>query len=237
MSAGTSKVPLAGHLWHVVEAVAFIVMSLGGIWLSEVLHRRRSVGPQTFPSTDGDAVHPNGRATLAKSLLALVHLRLREDVGRRRVLLPLVGLGYFGAASVHFVVMPEHFGEATLYGIFFVFAASLQVVFGILMLGRPSRPLIAVGLVGNLAVIALWALTRTAGIPLGPDAARPETVGGLDVLATGFELLIVAGSALLLWQRQIRPALRLSSWAPAIWVLAAASAVAIAITTVVAPPS
>lgn len=75
------------------------------------------------------------------------------------------------------------------------------------------------------------------GIPLGPTPGQPETVGGLDVMATGFELLIVAGSALLLWQRQIRPALRLSSWAPAIWVLAAASAVAIAVTTVVAPPS
>ncbi len=113
-------------------------------------------------------------------------------------MLPLVGLGSLAAASVHYVVMPHHFEEGTIYGCFFAVAATLQVVFGLLTLARPSRPLIAAGLVGNVAVIILWLITRTVGIPLGPAAGSTEAVGGLDVLATMFEIIIVLGSVSLL---------------------------------------
>lgn len=234
-----TKIPLNGHLWHVIEAAAFILTSLGGIWLSEVLHRRRSAGAGALGTADGRSVssYTGTGAAVAKAPFSLLGHRSRVSARPRSGLLPLVGFGYFGAAAVHFVVMPEHFEEATLYGVFFVVAATLQVVFGLLVLARPTRPLIVVGLVGNLVVIALWAVTRTVGIPVGPDNGHPESVSGLDVIATGFEVLIVSGSLALLWRRHIRPALRPSSWAVPIWLFAAASVVAIAVTTVVAPPS
>jgi hypothetical protein len=39
-----SHVPLDGHLWHVIEALGFLVVTLGGIWVSEVVKRRRRAG-------------------------------------------------------------------------------------------------------------------------------------------------------------------------------------------------
>lgn len=47
------------------------------------------------------------------------------------------------------------------------------------------------GVAGNLAIVLLYVLTRTYGVPLGPHAAQIEVVGALDVTATGMELGIV----------------------------------------------
>jgi hypothetical protein len=61
------------------------------------------------------------------------------------------------------------------------------------------------GVAGNLAIVALYLLTRTVGIPLfGPEAGRVEAVGFADVCATASEVGIgvALGVALL---REIAP--------------------------------
>lgn len=46
---------------------------------------------------------------------------------------------------------------------------------------------------GNLAVVALYAVTRTVGIPLfGPQAGEVEAVGAVDLATLGAELALVA---------------------------------------------
>ena len=235
-----SSIPLGGHLWHVIGAVGFVAISLGGIWLSEVWQRRRKVAGLDGSAPNQWLAGPVGGSALGTAgLVTTARPGARGQVPRRLILLPLVGLGSVAAASVHFVVMPEHFREATIYGSFFAIAATLQVAFAVLVLARPSRPLIAVGLVGNLSVIVLWLVTRTVAIPLGPAAGTTEAIGGLDILATVFESVIVVSSALLLWRRRVSipPALRPSSWAQPLWVLPVLVGMAVAVTTVVAPPS
>jgi hypothetical protein len=54
------------------------------------------------------------------------------------------------------------------------------------------------GAVGNAAVVGVWVLSRTVGLPVGPDAGTPEAVGGLDGLGTVFEVLIAGGCLALL---------------------------------------
>jgi hypothetical protein len=152
-------------------------------------------------------------------------------------LLPLVGLASAAAASVHLVVMPTHFHEAVLYGTFFALAAALQLGFAALTLARPSRALFVVGLLGNLSVVILWLMTRVVAIPLGPAAGTTESFGGLDVLATTFEVAIVAGSIALLRRPSQHPALRPSTWSRVVWALVALAPVAIVATTWIAPPS
>ena len=122
---------------------------------------------------------------------------LRAD-GQRisRYLRWLVALISLAAASIHFAVTGEHFAEAWTVGTFFVLVAWVQVFFAALLLLRPTRLLLLGGIAFNLAVIAVWAISRTAPGNLGPIA--PEPVGFVDALSTALEGVIVVGSILLL---------------------------------------
>jgi hypothetical protein len=64
---------------------------------------------------------------------------------------------------------------------------------------RPDRDVLLVGAVVNLGVAAAWVLSRTVGMPIGPEAWTPEAVGVVDVVATLFEVAIVVGSVALLY--------------------------------------
>lgn len=95
-----------------------------------------------------------------------------------------------GAAAVHFSVMGPHFAEWWAYGAFFAVAAWLQVGWGIaLIAGVRSRALIGLGAVGQIGIVVLWAVTRTTGLPFGPDILVPEQVGAADVASVVFEVL------------------------------------------------
>ena len=110
--------------------------------------------------------------------------------------LPAVVISAVGAALVHLVVMPEHFGESFLYGMFFLSAAIMQLLWAAAVTYRPSRVVLISGAAGCAAVIVLWIVSRTAGIPPalgGLDGGSPETLGALDVLATAFEAVAVVG--------------------------------------------
>jgi hypothetical protein len=98
--------------------------------------------------------------------------------------------------------MPEHFQEWWGYGTFFLVAALAQALFVPLVLRRPSRSVLVLGIVGNSAIVLLYLLTRGVGIPLfGPEAGEIEEVGIIDVCATSSEAaIVVALGALLLWR-------------------------------------
>jgi hypothetical protein len=117
---------------------------------------------------------------------------------RRRHLDPaltLAALGTVVAAGVHVAVCPEHYGEGWLYGAFFTVTASLQLVWAALLMFRPDPKVVRAGLAATVALIALWAITRTAGIPLGPERGEVEEVGTLDVIATTCEVMVVMATA------------------------------------------
>jgi hypothetical protein len=253
--------PLGGHLWHTVEALTFLVTSLGGIAIAELIQARRRhaavtanrrsapglnrliTAPREFQQsshvgviggTSGVALMPTRVAAQPQP----IPVWPTPVAPTRSALLPLVAVAGAAAAAVHFVVMPEHFEEATMYGAFFAIAATSQIIYSLLLLLRPSRPLVATGAIGNLAIVALWFVTRTTGIPLGPGAGHIEAVGGLDVLATIFEVATAVGAVLLLSQRRpLRQAIRPSSWSPVVLALVPVVVGAIAVTTYLSPPS
>jgi hypothetical protein len=104
-------------------------------------------------------------------------------------------------AAIHASVSAEHFREAFIFGVFFLAASTAQAGWAVLVISRPSRSVLVVGAAGNAVVIILWTLTRTVGVPVGPEPWRPETIGALDVIATLLELAIVIGAAKLLARR------------------------------------
>lgn len=93
-----------------------------------------------------------------------------------------------GAGWVHAAVAGPGFGTSAVVGGFFLGAACLQTAWAAAVTTRPSTRLLRIGLVGNAAVVALWATSRLVTLPF---AGGPEPVGAWDLLATSYELAVV----------------------------------------------
>jgi hypothetical protein len=142
-----------------------------------------------------------------------------------------------GAAAIHFAVTAGHFAEDALYGVFFVVISWAQAIWPAVLLWRPSRPWLWAGIAGNALVIAVYAASRTAGLPFGPDRHHPEPAGPPGLASCVLEAALIAGCAALLWRPSLgdrpvtrrRPAARLAGLA------AVPAAVIAAATAVIAP--
>lgn len=114
-----------------------------------------------------------------------------------------------GAAVVHFAVIAQHLDEWWLTGLFFIAVAVFQLLWALLVVLRPSALVYAAGAVVNALVVVTWIVSRTTGVPVGPEAGEAEPVGFPDVLATAFEtLIVVLALALLSQPRERLPGLR-----------------------------
>jgi hypothetical protein len=133
--------------------------------------------------------------------------------------LVLVALLSIGAAVIHFAVIAQHFEEWWLTGLFFVTIALFQLAGGLLALIQPSALLYVASGVVNALVFGTWIVSRTRGVPLGPEAGEAEAVGFPDALATAFEVVLVAVLAALLVTRSARrpalPSIAAEGWASA----------------------
>ena len=124
------------------------------------------------------------------------------------------------AAWVHLAYAASHLRQWWAYGAFFVAAGAGQALFAPLVLRRPVAPVAAVGIAGNLAIVAMYVLTRTAGPPLGPHAHVPEPAGAIDLATTAVEIALVGVLLTLLGARTRRLVLNLLVAGGAVlWVL------------------
>jgi len=116
------------------------------------------------------------------------------------------------AGAVHAVVAPPHFVEAWAYGTFFVTLACFQLAWAAWIYMRPSALGFQIGAAVNVAVIGAWIVSRTTGMPLGPEPWQVESIGALDLAATAAEALIAVLCAAFLAGVTRRPGAR---WLPA----------------------
>ncbi|SFB50288.1 hypothetical protein SAMN05216266_114167 [Amycolatopsis marina] len=100
-----------------------------------------------------------------------------------------------GAAVIHLAVTPDHWREWAPSGLFFAGLALLQLGWAVAVLRSAHRAVLGIGVVANTAAIALWVVTRTNGLPFGPHADIPESLGPAGILATVLELVVVLGAA------------------------------------------
>src|SRR5262249_55188212 len=105
------------------------------------------------------------------------------------------------------------------------------------LLWRPSRWWLGLGIAGNAAIVAVYVASRTAGLPFGPDVSHPEAVGALDIVSVILEAALIAWCAALLWRPSLadRPVRRRSPLATAASV-AAIPALVVAVTAAVMTP-
>jgi hypothetical protein len=161
-----------------------------------------------FPLTPGFSAADTAAAVSAAALTALIALAVIPLTARLARGLPRAGAGdslvftiallSAGAAAIHFAVVKMHFAEYILFGLFFVGSGVAQLVWPLWLLLRRWRPLLLLGALGNAAIVALWAVDRIWGLPLGPTHWKPDPVGFADSAASAFELLLVAGCIVLL---------------------------------------
>lgn len=133
-----------------------------------------------------------------------------------RSLVRLAATLSLAASALHAAVVDEHLDEWWGYGLFFILASLGQGLYGLILFALPARPswdaqawrrwqraLYTVGIAGNLAVLALYVVTRTSGIPwFGPEAGVVEEVGRIDLVTKSLETALVA--CLLVLQSGVR---------------------------------
>jgi hypothetical protein len=140
-----------------------------------------------------------------------------------------------GAAVIHFAVIAQHLDEWWLTGMFFVVVALFQLAWAIAVLARPSPPLYLMGAVVNSLVVITWIVSRTVGVPVGPEAGEAESIGLPDALATSFEALLVAAAAALVLRAGAAARLRPLRGATATWATAVAVVALTALTLALLP--
>ena len=158
------------------------------------LHAHGSGGPATAAHS-----HPEVALLVAGAGLAIVGLTwLLLPDGRHPRLPAQVALCSAAAATIHFAVIPPHWEEYAPFAVLFALSGAFQLLWAAAVLVGPGRAIMLAGAVVNLGVAAAWVVSRTAGMPIGPEAWTPEAVGFADVAATLFELAVTAGAVALL---------------------------------------
>ena len=142
----------------------------------------------------------------------------------RRIELQATGLS-IAAGVIHAMLSPTHLEEWWGYGLFFFFAAALQIIYGVALGAgafnqgtwkgdayQAKRNFLILGIAGNLGIIAVYLVSRTVGIPFfGPAAGEAEPFGFIDVVSKIVEVLLIVLLARLVRRLPRSGAVRASS--------------------------
>jgi hypothetical protein len=107
------------------------------------------------------------------------------------------------AGVIHVVATVEHITEDQLLGVFFALVGTGQLYAGWRIYRRRyDQRLLAIVAVANVAIALLWVISRTVGVPIGPESGRISAVGVADTIATLQEFAFAAIVVVLLRPRE-----------------------------------
>jgi hypothetical protein len=133
------------------------------------------------------------------------------------------------AAGAHAAVFPHHLEEAWFVGLFFLVVTLAQAAWACLVtLDATDNRVLVAGIAGSAGLIALWAVSRTLGLPLGLGR---EPVGGWDIACAVWELVVIAGCCVGLRQSRTKRTLVMGDQGPVAWTWVALSGVALVLLT------
>jgi hypothetical protein len=97
------------------------------------------------------------------------------------------------AGLIHVKAMVDHAGLYWLFGVLFGVVACAQIGLAVaLWRTHVSDRLLVAGAVLTAGVIAVWLVSRTVGLPIGPWAGEAEAFDVSDVIATLIEVAFIA---------------------------------------------
>lgn len=156
---------------------------------------------------------------------------------------PAVCVALFGSALIHSTVMEEHLAEWLMAGYFFLALVAMETALALAIIYAWGRRTAQAVVVTGVVTAAVWLVSRTVGLPMGPaDFRVPESVGVADVASSLLEL----GAAALVWRtavasesdvaqpswRPIRPA---DQWVTMTLIIAAVTITAFGLRPVLTP--
>ncbi|HET9769418.1 MAG TPA: hypothetical protein VFS16_00915 [Acidimicrobiia bacterium] len=98
------------------------------------------------------------------------------------------------AGVLHMSAAADHAGMTSHTAFFVLVAVGQSLLAAAVLWGRPGRWLAAAA-GANLAVVLVWVLSRTTGLPVDGTSA-PEAIGFKDGISTLLEIGVLAGAAL-----------------------------------------
>ena len=94
--------------------------------------------------------------------------------------------------AIHLAQVGIHLQEGWIFAGFFLVVGTLQVIAAVLLLIRPWPAVwFWLGIVGSAAVIVMWVVSRTSGLPFGPEPGEAEALGTADAAASLTETITV----------------------------------------------
>jgi hypothetical protein len=102
-------------------------------------------------------------------------------------------LGLVAAAVIHGGVIGDHFHEDLFYGLFFLVVTAVQLCLALILSTMSTLRLLRYVAAMSGSIAALYLVSRTTGLPIGPEPWRAEPFGILDIAATCAELVTLAG--------------------------------------------
>jgi hypothetical protein len=201
---------------YAIGALGFIVALFTGYLLAQLLEVYRELEHMYLP-----AIGPGLVVAAAGALLLISTLFVRIDSTASTELTggidaratALIALSA-GAGTIHLAVAAEHYREFPLYGVFFVLLGLAQLGWAAAIVLKGASPLLLLAALSNGAVALLWVVSRTTGLPIGPEPWVPESVGLADVASTTFEVVLVGWAMWSLgWPRRSWPWLERVGWA------------------------
>jgi hypothetical protein len=96
-----------------------------------------------------------------------------------------------GAGIIHLTVVSEHAAEWWLYGVFFMVLAIVQIAWAVQAMESDPIPAPLLFAAVNVAIVGLWFVSRTVGLPVGPERWAAEAVATPDLVCTALEAVVV----------------------------------------------
>ena len=104
----------------------------------------------------------------------------------------------FAAGLLHLLAMAAHADHHPTVGRAFLAIAVVQIVWGVLLMIEPRRVFVLLGGLATVGAIVVWVFSRTKGISWFPGLEDVEPLEWRDVVTQFFQLLAVAGAAIVL---------------------------------------
>jgi hypothetical protein len=145
------------------------------------------------PVASGDGSEPEAGATSA----APAEARSDRGASPASAALPVGTERWFpaallvGAGAIHLAMTPSHLGESAVEGAGFLAAAWIQLLLAAAVLLRPTRRVLGAVAGSGVAFIAVWVVSRTAGLPFGAHSGHAESVSIVDGACVALEAVAV----------------------------------------------